>query len=121
MEALGWSVSTPDFQGVASLVAKRLSLSMVADPDLRSWASLADRVDYLSSCPPVTIALVGKYTGLSDAYLSVIKALKHAAAWARRRLVITWIDASGLEDRRDADQTTYEECWDTLRKADGAL
>ena len=37
---------------------------------------------------PVTIAVVGKYTNLSDAYLSVTKALYHAANKAERKLVV---------------------------------
>ena len=45
----------------------------------------------------VTIAMVGKYTGLSDSYLSVSKGLQHAA-FENRQLVIEWIEASNLED-----------------------
>ena len=44
------------------------------------------------------IAMVGKYTGLSDAYLSVIKALQHACLAANRKLEILWVEASNLED-----------------------
>ena len=36
----------------------------------------------------VTIAIIGKYTGLSDAYLSVIKSLQHACLAANRKLAI---------------------------------
>ena len=45
----------------------------------------------------VRIALVGKYTGLQDSYLSVVKALQHAALFAGRKLVLDWVDASALE------------------------
>jgi CTP synthase (UTP-ammonia lyase) len=45
----------------------------------------------------VRIALVGKYTGLQDSYLSVIKALQHASISAGRKLVVEWIDATALE------------------------
>lgn len=44
------------------------------------------------------IAMVGKYTNLSDAYLSVIKALQHACLAADRKLALVWIDAQQLED-----------------------
>ena len=36
----------------------------------------------------VTIAIVGKYTKLEDAYMSLIKALKHSALAVKRKLVI---------------------------------
>jgi CTP synthase len=42
--------------------------------------------------------MVGKYTNLSDAYLSVIKALQHACLAANRKLNLVWIDAEKLED-----------------------
>ena len=51
-----------------------------------------------SSTLRVSIALVGKYTGMSDAYLSVLKALKHAATHAKRDLDLVWIESSDLED-----------------------
>ena len=47
---------------------------------------------------PVTIAVVGKYTNLSDAYLSVTKALYHAANKAERKLVVSWVEAEFLSD-----------------------
>ena len=46
----------------------------------------------------VRIAMVGKYTGLADAYLSVIKSLQHACLAANRKLEILWVEASHLED-----------------------
>ncbi len=41
--------------------------------------------------------MVGKYTGLSDAYLSVLKALQHACLAANRKLDVQWVEASHLE------------------------
>ena len=43
------------------------------------------------------VALVGKYTGMQDAYLSVLKALKHAACEVGRDLDVIWIESSDLE------------------------
>ena len=57
---------------------------------------LADKWDGLSNA--VRIAMVGKYTGLSDAYLSVLKALQHACLAANHKLDILWVEASHLED-----------------------
>ena len=59
---------------------------------LEEWRAMALDLDTLTE--DVSIAMVGKYTGLSDAYLSVIKSLQHAAMKVRRRLSIKWIEAS---------------------------
>lgn len=65
-------------QGVHSILKQRLNLAhMRAEPDLASWSSLAHTVDSYSRS--VEVALVGKYVGLEDAYLSVVKALSHAS------------------------------------------
>ena len=61
---------------------------------------------HLLYLPRVSIALVGKYTGMSDAYLSVLKALKHAATHAKRDLDLVWIESSDLEDVKDAQVET---------------
>lgn len=45
--------------------------SALPPPNLKEWAARAERCDNLSV--PVKIAMVGKYTGLSDSYLSVLK------------------------------------------------
>lgn len=46
---------------------------------------------------PIHIAMVGKYTGLTDSYLSVVKALEHASIEIERRVVIDWVEATDLE------------------------
>lgn len=46
--------------------------------------------------------MVGKYTGLSDAYLSVLKALQHACLAASRKLEVLWVEASHLESPPEA-------------------
>nr|GMC95816.1 CTP synthase-like isoform X1 [Ipomoea batatas] len=42
--------------------------------------------------------MVGKYTGLSDSYLSVLKALLHASVACHRKLCVDWVPAGDLED-----------------------
>ena len=76
------------------------------------WEEMADRVDNLGA--EVHIAMVGKYTGLSDSYLSVIKSLQHASFAVNRTLVIDWIEASNLENSSHPD-------WEVLKSADGIL
>ncbi len=80
---------------------------------LDEWRAMAHRLDELTE--EVNIAMVGKYTDLSDAYLSVIKSLQHAALAVERKLNIEWIEASDLEDSNN------NEVWDLLRHANGIL
>ncbi len=65
--------------GVAGLVLNKFKLTNPPNMGgLTTWEQLADRVDALKnlSVDAVKIAVVGKYTNLSDAYLSVIRALQ---------------------------------------------
>ena len=64
------------------------------DPDLREWQDLVDRVHRAVS--PVSIAIVGKYVTLKDAYLSVIEALKHGGFHNGARVNLTWIPSDEL-------------------------
>ena len=86
-------------------------------PMLDDWKEMADKVDRLEE--EVHIAMVGKYTGLSDSYLSVIKALQHSAYAVDRKLVIDWIESTDL-DPHDVTEK-HDEAWDLLRAADGIL
>ena len=86
-------------------------------PMLDDWKHMADKVDRLEE--QVHIAMVGKYTGLSDSYLSVIKALQHSAFAVDRKLVIDWIESTDL-DPHDVTEK-HDEAWELLRAADGIL
>ncbi|XP_040866229.1 CTP synthase isoform X1 [Glycine max] len=75
---------------------KVLNLHGVAkEPNLEEWTCRAESSDLLYE--PVRIALVGKYTCLSDSYLSILKALLHASVDCQKKLVVDWIPASNLE------------------------
>ncbi|XP_061338417.1 uncharacterized protein LOC133285226 isoform X4 [Gastrolobium bilobum] len=66
----------------------------------------------------VRIAMVGKYVGLTDSYLSVVKALLHACVARSLKPSIDWIAASDLED--DSAKSTpeaYAVAWETLKSA----
>ncbi|OIV90994.1 hypothetical protein TanjilG_16954 [Lupinus angustifolius] len=71
-------------------------LSNATPPDLRQWTKMAEAYDNLTES--VRIAMVGKYVGLTDSYLSVVKALLHACVARSLRPSIDWIAASDLED-----------------------
>ncbi|KAL6848908.1 hypothetical protein ACP4OV_021491 [Aristida adscensionis] len=105
-------------------ILKVLELQCVGDvprePNLDEWTERASKFDKLKT--PVRIAMVGKYTGLSDSYLSVLKALSHASVALERKLVVDWVPSCDLEDSA-ADETpeAYEKAWDLLKGADGVL
>ena len=61
------------------------------EPDLKDWTAMI----YAWKHPEkdVTVALVGKYTQLHDAYISVVEALKHGAVANRAQVHIKWVDS----------------------------
>ena len=106
-------------QGAVQSILALLQLPYRA-PDLEGWANRAKRWDTITS--RVAIAMVGKYTGLSDAYLSVIKSLEHACIACNFRLELRWVDAGALEEAtKEKDVARYDAAWATVRQAAGIL
>ncbi|WVZ69430.1 hypothetical protein U9M48_018218 [Paspalum notatum var. saurae] len=89
-------------------------------PELAKWTERATKFDKLKTT--VKIAMVGKYTGLSDSYLSVLKALLHASVAVERKLVVEWVPSCDLEDS-SAKETpeAHKKAWKLLKGADGVL
>ncbi len=84
---------------VGAIVLRKLGLNK-RTADLRSWKNLVSTIRETKK--PVTIGIVGKYftTGsfsLTDSYLSVIEALKHASWFWRHEPKIVWLDAEHYE------------------------
>lgn len=105
-------------QSVLNKVSNHLGFEVPDSlPMLDDWKHMADKVDRLEE--QVHIAMVGKYTGLSDSYLSVIKALQHSAFAVDRKLVIDWIESTDLDPHNVTEK--YDEAWELLRAADGIL
>jgi CTP synthase len=71
-------------------------------PDLSDWEALVKRYD--AAEVPVRIGMVGKYTQLNDAYLSVIEALHHGGAHHGGKIDIKWVDSERLEPASIADE-----------------
>jgi CTP synthase len=82
-------------EGLATQVIDLLQLEQ-RNPDLTQWQNLVDRMQ--TSTQEVKIALVGKYTQLGDAYLSVVEALKHSAIATGAKLEIIWVNSEDLEN-----------------------
>ncbi len=105
-------------QSVLNKVSNHLGFEVPDSlPMLDDWKHMADKVDRLEE--QVHIAMVGKYTGLSDSYLSVIKALQHSAFAVDRKLVIDWIESTDLDPHNVTEK--HDEAWELLRAADGIL
>jgi CTP synthase len=109
-------------QGVLEFFLKRLEIQVVQTRPsyLHKWRNLAERHDSLQQ--EVKIALVGKYTKLEDAYISVIKALQHAAFSCRHKLALIKVESDDLEeDCLSHEPIKYHDAWKAVCSADGIL
>ena len=89
-------------EGFADKVCEALRLPQ-RTPDLRDWTELVNR--FQNPQREVTIALVGKYIELHDAYLSVVEALQHGGIAHCARVHIKWIQADTLtQDGANLDE-----------------
>lgn len=85
---------------LAEVVCESLNIEC-PQPDLTEWKNM---VEYLRTpTQEVSIALVGKYTQLHDAYISVVEALKHGGIPQHTTVNIKWID-SELVTRENVSQ-----------------
>jgi CTP synthase len=75
-------------EGLDRYLARHLRLPET-DPDLTEWRALVERIEGASDS--VTIAMVGKYVDLRDAYLSVIEALRHGGFHHGARVDLRWV------------------------------
>lgn len=71
------------------------------EPDIRFWEEMVDSIKNLNK--EVTVALVGKYTALHDAYISVVEALKHGGFAHNAQVNIKWINSEELTEQ-NADE-----------------
>ena len=67
---------------------------MNTEPDLAEWDGLVERIHAANE--PVTIAVVGKYVTLRDAYLSVMEALYHGGFHHGADVQIRWVASDDL-------------------------
>ncbi|MER3433919.1 MAG: CTP synthase [Leptolyngbya sp. ERB_1_1] len=83
-------------EGLATQAIDLLQLEQRA-PNLSQWQTLIERLYQPSQ--EIEIAIVGKYVRLSDAYLSVVEALKHAAIATGSALNLRWINSEEIEEK----------------------
>ena len=85
-------------QGFDLKVCERLGLDP-RESDMSEWYGFTDRMHAANAKGDVTeIAVVGKYTQLPDAYLSVIEALHHSGVYYGRHVKINLIDGENLDE-----------------------
>ena len=70
-------------------------------PDLSDWIEMVDALRHPTR--EITIALVGKYIQLHDAYLSVVEALKHGGIAQRATVTVQWVDSEQLTGENIAE------------------
>ncbi len=86
---------------LADVVCKCLNLDC-PEPDIKDWEDMV----YALKNPQkeVTVALVGKYTALHDAYISVVEALKHGAVANNASVNIKWIPSEEVTPENVAEK-----------------
>ncbi len=106
---------------MAEIICEKLELGNVK-PDMREWEKGKTRHDEAKG--KVKIAMVGKYTQLDDAYLSVIESIKSAAVFEKRHAEIVWVDSEKLLARRstgEGGEKKDPETWKLLKSCVGIV
>ena len=96
-------------QNLCDIVCRELDLKY-DKCDLSDWTNMLERVKNRDKT--VKIALVGKYTKLHDAYLSVVEALSHAGYENGAAIDIKWVDAEGVN--KDTVNSLLGDCQGVL-------
>lgn len=98
--------------GLGDFILEELHLK-AAKPDLSGWRKTVETMRAAKqSDKVVSIAVVGKYVELRDAYMSVKEALFHAASSQHHRLEVLWVNSEDLEKGKG---------WDLLEQADAVV
>lgn len=81
-------------EGLADIVCKRLGL-VCRTPDLKEWKEMVEKQKNFKES--ITIALVGKYVELHDAYLSVVEALRHGGIANDADVRVKWVNSEHVD------------------------
>ncbi len=99
-----------DKQGMGDFICRRFNYTCPTQ-DLHDWQQIVNAI--IKPEHEVHVALVGKYAGLTDSYVSMSEALRHGGAACKTRVCITYLEAEQLE--RDPN------CVNELEKFDGVF
>ena len=80
--------------GIGDLIVNSLGLSSRGG-DMSDWREMVNHMTALDN--PLSIAVVGKYVDLPDAYISVREALRHAGVYHNRDVKVSWIHSEDIE------------------------
>jgi CTP synthase len=83
--------------GLDTELLRYFGVSVAPQPDLTKWERIVSRLKNPDGA--VTIAVVGKYTELKDAYKSLIEALHHGGVANNVRVDIRWVESEKFEER----------------------
>jgi CTP synthase len=83
-------------QGLDSEVLKRFRIEDAPEPDLSRWEAISRTIHEPDG--EVTIGVVGKYTGLLDAYKSLNEALTHGGIANNVKVKLKWLDSAQFQD-----------------------
>jgi CTP synthase len=86
--------------GLDREVLAAFGIEKAREPDLLRWTTINERIRNPEG--DVTIAVVGKYTGLKDAYKSLIEALSHGGIANKVRVNLDWIESEIFENKDPA-------------------
>ncbi|KUJ79880.1 CTP synthase [Ruegeria profundi] len=86
-------------EGLDQAVLDAFQISPAPKPDLAKWEDVSDRIHNAEG--EVSVAIVGKYTQLEDAYKSIAEALTHGGMANRVKVKVEWVDAE-VFDTEDA-------------------
>ena len=97
-------------QNFANVVLKLLQ-TQEQKPDLAAWTKLVERINHPKNT--IKIAIAGKYTKLSDAYISVVESIKHAGYANEVKTEIKWINSEECLD--------WDCCKEHMKDVDGVI
>jgi CTP synthase len=93
-------------QGLDAEVLDVFGIHDAPAPDLSRWTQISDRLVHPDG--EVTIAVVGKYTVLKDAYKSLIEALTHGGVANKVKVNLDWVESETFEGDETAAATRLE-------------
>ncbi|MEW6116458.1 MAG: CTP synthase [Nitrospirota bacterium] len=82
-------------EGLDKILEKKFNLINAPEPDLSVWREVVTRIKEPKH--ETTIAIVGKYVGLKDAYKSLMEALIHGGIANNARVNFQWVDSEEVE------------------------
>lgn len=93
-------------QGLDTVVLKKLDMED-KPKDMEEWHKMVARI-LKHYDRKVTIAVVGKYVELHDAYISIAEALKHAAVANESEIEIEWVNSEKMEEDNNVDEMLHD-------------